>query len=306
MPPHPLPIWRRIEPLTGDASDRRYSRLRSAEGRTAILVEYPRAAGDRLVRDLEVLAWCRDRGLRVPDELARDPAAGRAVLEDLGPDDAEHALGSASSDRRPDLVGRLLEPLAILARCDPAALPPWNPPLDRGRLRWELAGFELWFVRHHRSRPPSSRLGAWLDDLAAAIDAHPRRVCHRDYHLNNLLVDTDGTVGVIDVQDILVGPDTYDIASLLGERAATRLLTTADRREALDRWARLTGADPGWRDRAEATGLQRALKVLGTFARFTASGRPGYRSWLDELAAEVVPRLAAAGAPGDATALLLD
>jgi aminoglycoside/choline kinase family phosphotransferase len=304
--PHPPAIWRRIEPLAGDASDRRYSRLRSADGRTAILVEYPRAAGDRLVRDLEVLAWCREHGLRVPVELARDPSAGRAVLEDLGPGDAEQALRSARADRRRDLIDRLLDPLAALARCDPAALPPWNPPLDRERLRWELAGFELWFVRHHRSCSPTRRLGAWLDDLAGAVGAHPGRVCHRDYHLNNLLVGADGRIGVIDCQDILVGPDTYDIASLVGERAATRLLSATERLEALDRWARLTGAEPGWRCRAEEAGTQRALKVLGTFARFTVSGRPGYRGWLDELAAELTPRLAAVGAPGDLTALLLD
>ena len=309
-PSNPEPLrsfcWRRVEPLAGDASQRRYSRVWGAEGRRAILVEYPTGVRHELERDLEVLAWCRSRGVRVPEVLAAEIGVGRALLEDLGTFDAEEALEGVSGIHRIELLDRLLEPLEILAAIDLDELPSWNPPLSRQRMRWELAGFELWFIRHHRSHRPSPDLGRWLDELAAAIARHPRRVCHRDYHLNNLLVGGGGAVGVIDIQDILVGPDTYDAVSLTAERAAVRLLQRTERADLLARWAHRTGARSGWRERVEAVRLQRGLKVLGTFARFVVAGRTEYRPWLEELAVRLAPRVEAANAPSESTALLLD
>lgn len=310
QPPNPRPLdlteWSRREPVTGDASDRRYSRMSNPGGETAILVEYPDPARCRLALDLEVFSWCRRRGLRVPELLASDTASGRALLEDLGRRDAEAALAAAPEDQRGVLLERMIDPLEILAMCRPEELPPWNPPLDRRRLRWELAGFELWFVRHYRSLQPSRGLALWLDELADRVGLHPCRVCHRDYHLNNLLILEDGSVGIIDVQDILVGPDTYDAVSLTAERAAVRLISAPARRSALEAWARRTGAEPGWRERAAEVQIQRGLKVLGTFARFTVAGRNEYRRWLAELAGDLGSLMAAAGAPPEVTAFLLD
>ena len=200
----------------------------------------------------------------------------------------------------------MLPPLEILAGCAVDDLPPWNPPLDRLRLRWELAGFELWFVRHHKSEPPSAALGQWLDELAAEVGSHPRRVCHRDYHLNNLLIAEDGSVGVIDIQDILVGPDTYDAVSLTFERAATRLLSAVQRQGILGRWARHTLAEPGWRERAVSVRIQRGLKVLGTFARLTVAGRTEYRRWMSDLARELIDPLERRGTDDHILALLRD
>lgn len=305
---HPLPLaeWRRAEPLTGDASPRRYTRLWNAAGRSAILVEYPRAVRSQFRRDLEVFSWCREGGLKVPDILLVDFEAGRALLEDLGPTDVEATLEATPARERKSLLERLLDPLEILARYDPADLPPWNPPLGRERLRWELAGFELWFVRHYRGRAPSPGLHRWLDELAVEVGNHPLRVCHRDFHFNNLLIRDDGGVGVIDIQDILVGPDTYDVVSLVGERAATRLISMPERLLLLEEWAHRTGAEPGWPERARSVQIQRGLKVLGSFARFTQEGRTEYRRWLMELAGRLAEVLDTAGAPRDVTAFLLD
>jgi len=304
--PSRLAEWRRAEFLTGDASPRRYSRLRKADGRTAILVEYPLAVRSQLQRDLEVFSWCRGRGLKVPDLLLGDLKTGWALLEDLGSADAEITLEITSAGERRSIFERMLEPLEVLARCEPEDLPPWNPPLDRSRLRWELAGFELWYVRHFRSKTPSTGLARWLDDLATVVENHPVRVCHRDYHLNNLLIQQDGRVGVIDVQDILLGPDTYDVVSLVAERAATRLISPSERDSVLASWADRTNAEPGWRERAAVVQIQRGLKVLGTFARFTLEGRTDYRHWLTELARDLAAPLGRIGAPPDVTAFLLD
>jgi aminoglycoside/choline kinase family phosphotransferase len=305
---HPLELseWRWSEAVAGDASLRRYSRLARPDGRTAILVEYPESMRRRFATDLDVLSWCRHRGLRVPELMASDPDRGRALLEDLGRKDAEAAFVHTPPDRRPALLERLLGPLEILARCRPDDLPPWNLPLDRSRMRWELAGFELWYVRHYRSRPPTPTLSTWLDALAEEIAAHPRRVCHRDYHLNNLLIQDDGSVGIIDVQDILVGPDTYDIVSLVGERAAARLISDSQRQRVLAAWAGLTSAEPGWRERAAAVRIQRGLKVLGTFARFTVAGRSDYHRWLGEVAEDLATLIAATDAAPEVAAFLLD
>jgi aminoglycoside/choline kinase family phosphotransferase len=304
--PLELADWCRSEPVTGDASPRRYRRLHKTDGQTAILVEYPEPIRHQLVADLEVFSWCRRRGLRVPALLAEDAGAGRALLEDLGSTDAEAAFTATPHDLRPALFERLLGPLEILATCRPDDLPPWNPPLDRTRLRWELAGFELWYVRHYRSLPPSPELGRWLEELAVKVASHPVRVCHRDYHFNNLLIRNDDSVGVIDIQDILVGPDTYDIVSLVADRAAARLISAAERSTALATWARRTGAEPGWQDRVAAVEIQRGLKVLGTFARFTLAGRTDYRRWLTDLAGNLTTLVTAAGAPPEISAFLLD
>jgi aminoglycoside/choline kinase family phosphotransferase len=296
--------WRPIESLAGDASSRLYRRVENPDGGTAVLVQYAADTRRQMVRDLEVLTWCRRRGLPVPRVLASDAERGRAVVEDFGSRDAETALAATPTAERPAVMRRLIAPLERLARWLPDRLPQWNPPLDEPRLRWELAGFELWFLRRRRDVRPSREVGRWLDRLAADVGSHPRRVCHRDYHLNNLLIRSDGSVGIIDVQDIVVGPDTYDVVSLLAERAAVELLPVPAASALLDDWARMTDPVPGWRDRAAATRLQRGLKVLGTFARFVAAGRVRYEAWLNSLESELVAPLEAAGAPGSLVATI--
>jgi len=304
--PLDLSHWCQLEHLTGDASARSYSRLWRPPGETAILVEYPAGVRHQVVRDLEVSAWCHERGLLVPRVLAVTPADGRVLLEDMGDRDGETALTVTTHDLQPGLLDGMLRPLELLAGCDPAALPPWNPPLDRARLRWELAGFELWFVSHLKNTRPWESLDRWLNDLSEEVAGHPRRVCHRDYHLNNLLVQDDGEVAVLDIQDILVGPDTYDAVSLLTERAAIRLIPDGERRRLMARWADRTAARPGWQDRAMVVQVQRGLKVLGTFARLSLEGRSGYRAWMAELAANLVGLLETLGADHQTTALLID
>lgn len=297
--------WTRVDNLAGDASVRRYSRLSRPNGQTAVLVEYPADSRGDFERDLEVLSWFRGIAIRVPEVIAIDRSSFRAVVSDLGREDVAAALVTAGRAARRELLSLALEPLQKLAGVPPAELPPWNPPLGRERLRWELAGFELWFVRHLRGRIPDDDASRWLDDLAERISSHPLRICHRDYHLNNLLIQ-GGRVGVIDVQDVLVGPDTYDIVSLLWERSAGEVLDRSDREWALGEWARQTEATSGWRERAALVRIQRGLKVLGSFARFVAGGNERYRPWLDGLRPELAKQLIKQDVPQSVTDLLLD
>jgi hypothetical protein len=153
---------------------------------------------------------------------------------------------------------------------------------------------------------PDSALGRWLDDLASEVAAHPRRICHRDYHLNNLFLLPSGEVAVIDAQDALVGPDTYDAVSLLEERAMPELLSDTERVHWRRFWAERTAAAPGWQQRWQRTRTQRALKVLGTFARFAVEGARGYRQWMADLAVTIGPELVSLDAPSVLVDLLLD
>jgi aminoglycoside/choline kinase family phosphotransferase len=298
--------WIREQALLGDASSRCYARLWDRCDRTAILVAYPQCVRAQMVRDLEVRAWCATHGLRVPALLDCDLGEGWAVLEDFGPDDAESVLEDAGPDARRELGLRFIAPLVTLAGFQPKNLPGWNPPLGRARLRWELAGFELWFLRHHLEKAPSPAIGHWLDELAAAIGEHPQRVCHRDYHLNNLFLLADGSVGLIDYQDMLVGPDTYDAVSLLGERGMPRVIARIDRIRVQEAWAAATEARPGWLERWRLVGAQRGLKVLGTFARLAAGGAVAYGQWTEDLVRQIAPELAELEAPSELVNLLLD
>ncbi len=298
--------WIREQTLLGDASSRRYARLWDRHDRTAMLTFYPKSVRSQMSRDLEVRAWCAAHGLRVPALLDHDLGEGWAVLEDFGPDDAESALEKfpAGVRGKPGLL--FIAPLVSLAGLQPSDLPTWNPPLDRSRLRWEMAGFELWFLRHHLEMAPSPSVGCWLDELAEAIGEHPQRVCHRDYHLNNLFLLADGSVGLIDYQDILIGPDSYDAVSLLGERGMPRVLTVTERTQIQESWATDTNAGPGWLDRWRLVSTQRGLKVLGTFARLAAGGADGYGNWTEDLVRQITPELAALEAPSELVDLLLD
>jgi aminoglycoside/choline kinase family phosphotransferase len=298
--------WVREEAIRGDASSRCYFRLWDAAGTSVVLAQYPDGPGNTLVRDLEVLGWLQERRLRVPRVIGSSVNERWVLLEDMGTADAEQELRRVGTAHRRWLARRLVSPLALLADLAPETLPPWNEPLGRRRLRWELAGFELWFICYRCRVEPDGRLGSWLDDLAREVAGHPQRICHRDYHLNNLFFLRDDEIGVIDFQDTLLGPDTYDATSLVHERAFPELLGDDVCQSWLRHWAEATGATSGWAERCRLTRLQRALKVLGTFARLELSGRSEYSTWIQPLATAIAPIARALDAPGRLLHLLLD
>lgn len=275
--------WTCVASIHGDASSRRYLRLSHHGGGTAVVALYPASETARLGHDAAVSAWLRDHGVAVPRTRQISYDEGWVLLEDLGQVDAADSLTRLPEGERFEAATTLVEPLECLARIPPSEALRFNPPLGRARLRWELAGFELWFVRHHLGRTPLPALTSWLDGLATEVASHPVRVCHRDYHLNNLFLLDEGPVRVIDVQDALVGPDTYDAVSLLEERSMPGLLGVADRKAWIEEFAHRTQLEGDWPSRYRQVRAQRGLKVLGTFARLVATGREEYRSWLDDL-----------------------
>jgi len=259
-----------------------------------------------MARDLEVFRWFEGIGIRVPAVIDYDLDTGKMVVEDLGNEDAESTLKQTAMGHRLPMLQATIRPLVTLALLEPSSLPRWNPPLGRDRMRWELAGFEMWYVRYLRDRLPSPELDRWLDHLAHEVAGHPLRVCHRDFHLNNLFFLSKNHVAVIDIQDVLVGPDTYDGVSLLSERATPGLLLKEERRDLRQNWADLTGAAPGWEHRWNQVRIQRALKVLGTFARLVSCGRIDYEPWMKALAADLITKERDLDLPDELVDILLD
>lgn len=267
-----------VVPLAGDASTRRFYRVRFADGSTLVACLYPEGREHHARHDAAVHRWCRRLGLPVPDLLGR---WGRLVLvEDLGASDLGEAPLAAG------LLTAVLEVMASFQRCAWQDGP--NPAFDARLLRRELAAFEVFAATGH----PAAR--AYLDALAERVARHPYVLVHRDFHVNNLIAGSAG-IRCVDFQDLRGGPDTYDLVSFLRERGGARLIPDADAACAAAA-ARLSWA-AGWRDRYRECAAQRGLKVVGTFLRLMAAGRAEYAALLPGVREASHEALDALGAP---------
>ena len=269
-------------PIAGDASSRRYARLARADGARAVLMDDPEGA-EPVRRFAAIAARLSAAGLRPPEVLASAPEAGLMLLEDLGDD-----LLSARLDRAPGEAGALYRAatdMLLTLRAAPAGgLPPFGPDemADAAELAWTA-----WAGR----AGPSPWHGALRDALAAHAGGPPVPIL-RDCHAGNLIVQ-DGpgapVLRVIDFQDAMAGPDGYDLISLLQDARRDVPPGVADACLAL--WRERTGAvAPD--ARLAAIGAQRALRILGVFARLAASGRPGYLDHAPRVRAQLAAGLA--------------
>jgi len=266
--------------VAGDASARRYFRL-ALGARSYVLVEAPPAT-EKNAAFLHVGSVLASAGIKVPEVLAADLDRGYLLLEDLGDRMLLPELDPATVDAH---YRRAFGVLVKLATIDAgrAGLGEYDRPL----LTEELGRFTQWFAREllgheidARELPVVDRLFARLVDSALA---QPRIVVHRDFHSRNLMLLPDGELALIDFQDAVVGPVTYDLVSLLrdcyirwpADRVATWALACCG---CLRARGLLAGVDDAqflrWFD---WMGLQRHIKVLGTFARlYLRDGKPGY------------------------------
>ncbi|MGH8233728.1 MAG: aminoglycoside phosphotransferase family protein [Rhodanobacteraceae bacterium] len=273
-----------IETASEDASARSYWRVRSANG-TAILMDAPPGSGDLGVW-LDVDARLRAAGLKAPEVLAEDRAHGFLLLSDLGTRSYLSELNNATADA---LYADALDALLTMqTRVDAGGLPRYGEAL----LTTELELMPTWFLQRH--------LGIAIDcdewDIIEVafrllIDnamAQPQVFVHRDYHSRNLLIVPGSNPGIVDLQDAVIGPITYDLVSLLRDCYIgwedTRVRDWAESHRlrlcnagVLD--ARIDAAR--WRRWFDLTGLQRHLKVLGIFSRLWY--RDGKRGYLADL-----------------------
>jgi aminoglycoside/choline kinase family phosphotransferase len=269
--------------LAGDASTRRFYRVTLGDRATVVAALYPDELVDSARADHTVQMWGLAHGLPIPRTLGRCETV--VVSEDLGDEDLEAAVAR----RGADVVKLALDALALFQTCVWRDLP--TAPFDAPFFRNELAVFERYAL--DGGTASDAEVGGFLDALAERLAAHPFRLVHRDFHLNNLLL-SGGRVWAVDYQDMRGGPDTYDLASLLRERGGTALpdeAGTVAREAARLQWS------PGWQRRYLECAAQRGLKVIGTFLRLAAGGRPEYLRWLPEVRTRAQAALEALGAP---------
>ncbi|MDD5562736.1 MAG: phosphotransferase [Thermoanaerobaculaceae bacterium] len=275
-----------LTPLAGDASQRRFFRAVLADGTTLVAALYPAGHEGQAERDHAVQAWGWERGLPIPRPVGREGLV--VVSEDVGDLDLERAMATTGENA----LVLALEALAGFQACEWRSLV--TPPFDAAFFRRELAVFERYALAPEAARRPDA--AAFLDDLAARLASHPYRLTHRDFHCNNLFLH-EGRVRAVDYQDMRGGPDTYDLASLLGERGGARL--AADEAGWVARAAGRLEWEPGWPQRYLECAAQRRLKVIGTFLRLGAAGRPAYLAWLPAVRERAAGALAALGTAPD-------
>lgn len=282
-----------VDVLPGDVGRRRYLRLVLADGSTVLGVVYPPEEEDARLRWLAARAALRGR-VRVPALFAED-GRGNQVLEDFGSEDLALRLSSRPSDRSLWLERATSVAAAIAGIPDPGINEPFGADFFFRELSLAReAVFDLWLAAPLSPEDRAVHDG-WATSLAREIADHPRALCHRDFHGNNLFPVGD-EVAAIDFQDLRIGPDAYDVASLLWERTTLEWMDRGEAEKAVRVFTRGRDLEPGaFARRLERVLLQRAWKVCGTFARAVAQGRgETYRRYLPrELA--LVSRLLAEG-----------
>ena len=276
-----------LRPASDDASFRRYFRVDAAAGQggSLIAMDAPPTQEDcaPFVHAAEVFSRS---GVSVPRVLAADFPHGLLLLEDFG---SSTYLSQLSASSAPSLYADAIDALIRLQMASSAAS---FAPYDRERLMRELQLFPEWYIARHKAvtldAAEQAVLDAAFETILGNVLAQPQVDVHRDFHSRNLMVLAgDRNPGILDFQDAVYGPITYDLVSLL--------------RDAYIRWeeeqvidwtvrywerARKAGlpvrADFGdfYRD-FEWMGLQRHLKVLGIFARL--SHRDGKDRYLADL-----------------------
>ena len=260
-----------LSPLSGDASTRRYYRLRHGGGST-VLALYPEPFKMAELSFAVVGALLAGFGLPVPEVLGFDEARGIMVLEDLGDIRLQDALPLVDDRRRLDVYREAVLDLCTLQReaaRGPCDSPCFGVAFDAEKLTWELDYFRQHFLEGWRECRLAADERALLDEafskLSAEIAGWPRVLCHRDYHSRNLMLHEDRLFW-IDFQDARMGPATYDLASLLVDPYVE--LPDGFAQEVAEEFRRdaLPDEPPAlFARRFDLMSLQRNLKALGTF-----------------------------------------
>ncbi len=265
-------------PVSGDASFRRYFRLRWGN-RSVIGVDAP-PEKENCEPFVRIGAAMLAHGVRVPQVLARDVAGGFMMLDDFGDVLLRPQLNAATVAT---FYGQAMQDLLHIQECE---FSPELPAYDEPLLLREMALFPDWFLKVHLQLSLSAAEEQLLADaftcLKDAALEQPRVTVHRDYHSRNIMVLPAGGLGHIDFQDAVHGPVTYDLVSLLRdcyvdwpvEQVYGWALAFA---ELLRQAGRLAADDATFRRWFDAMGAQRHLKAIGIFARlFHRDGKAGY------------------------------
>lgn len=274
-----------IEPASADASFRSYWRVTLADGSASIVMDAPPDKED-ISSWLDIGERLRDAALHSPCVSAVDRHQGFVLMEDLGARTYLPELDDASAD------ALYADALGALLRMQTHVATDGLPVYDRTRLVAEMELLPEWFLKRHLGFTPECEewdvIEAAFTFLIHAALEQPRAFVHRDYHSRNLLIVEQESPGIIDFQDAVVGPITYDLVSLLRdcyiEWDSERVHNWVEDHRLRLRHAGLidTGIDATRFQRwFDLMGLQRHLKVLGIFCRLWY--RDGKAQYLGDL-----------------------
>lgn len=276
-----------LAPASSDASFRRYLRATFPDDASTLIVMDAPPAHEDCKPFIHVAGLFKTTGVNVPQVLAQDLDQGFLLLTDLG--DTTYLKAMQADPARADPLYRdaIASLIAIQAGTRAGELPPY----DRALLLREMQLLPDWYAARHRNFSFSDKQRAVLDQafetLLANNLAQPRVYVHRDYHSRNLMAGEPGRPGILDFQDAVEGPITYDLVSLFKDA-----YIEWDEEQVLD-WcvryweaARKLGLPvrPAFGDfyqDYEWMGLQRHLKVLGIFARLNY--RDGKANYLNDI-----------------------
>ena len=257
-------------PLPVEASTRRFFRVRTGGGASYIAMHAPPATEDN-PHFLRLARQFRCHGLATPEIHAFDAARGFVLMEDLGTTDFASAYETHDVDT---LMNAAIDTLAVLQNVPADGIPPY----ETARFSDELGIFSEWLIERFLGLAVPADFAGTRQVLIDATQSVPTCVVHRDYHCRNLIWREDGTVGIVDFQDALIGPACYDIASLL--RDCYVEFAEADVRRWRRRFRRVVGVTcpVAVFERAfDLTAMQRQLKAVGIFARlYLSRGRASH------------------------------
>lgn len=272
--------------VSGDASFRCYYRLPLADGGTVIAVHAPPDKEDNAAF-ARVQALLFEHGARVPKLLAWDRPRGFLLQEDFGDQLLLPLLkDQASADHYYQQAMDLLLAMQAIALQDGHL-----PDYDGARLRTEMSLFPQWFVQALLGYEPSAAEAAMLDSVFTRLTeralAQPQVLVHRDFHSRNIMRLASGELGMIDFQDAVRGPLTYDLVSLLRDcyvawpPAEVEAWALQYRHRAQQAGVMNAYPEAEFLQDLDYMGLQRHLKVLGIFARLKL--RDGKQNYLKDL-----------------------
>jgi N-acetylmuramate 1-kinase len=272
----------RVVPLTGDASDRRYFRILGREEPTQVLAVHPGSIEFDQMPFVNVARLFTALPLPVPAILGHSDPLGIIALEDLGDVTLQAHLGAASPSEHKALYRQAVAFIETMQRrggeLESSTFLPYGIAFDVDKLMWELEFFSRHFLQGYRGAAlaESARTALTSEFVLIAEElADERRVlCHRDYHSRNLMLH-HGSLYIIDFQDARMGPDTYDLVSLLRDSYVD--FTEQEVEDLIAFFLALHspgGSEPSYsefRRRFDLMAVQRNLKALGTFGFQTIS-----------------------------------
>ena len=269
-----------VMPLTGDASDRRYYRVLLKNAEPIVLALHAGPIDFASMPFVAIAKLLAAVPVPVPRILHHSDPLGVLGLEDLGDVTLQAHLGAATATEHAALYRQAVGFIALMQQRGEAlrsdAYPPYRIAFDIEKLTWELEFFVKHYVQAYKGAAlTDAQREALREEWSAIVEelaSEPRVLCHRDYHSRNLMLHDD-SLYIIDFQDARMGPDTYDLVSLLRDSYVD---LSAQQVDGLIAYflAHKSGAVPEeaeFRRRFDLMALQRNLKALGTFGYMTTS-----------------------------------